>query len=407
MSRPLNQAYGGEGRVPPAAHKHAHKPDLTKLYRWDARDLPVLEQEFRLSMKRPGKPWQPIDGIVDSVEWRYEQGDPVLHGSVTFSHGFDRKRFIVREGATLKLEVLWFGRWHEVFQMVMRHPQDSLSGNLSFDLDEPLYVLQESLDSFHYSRTKHGGHPHGWKCHEIARDIARRYHMRIGKIARGSRWIHALSDTDVSPLAELQRAYALEKAATGHRFVIRWAQGAFNVLPMRRNPLLYVLEPLIIDATLGYADLGDNFATALTSRVTFKGKGRKHHKETIQVYSRAAVNRYGWIHRNFNITNARSVAEAREKARRHLNKVEARQRTVTGLTHPGIALIRRGDALEMQAPGYWVGHNGIGFVSAGTWTLSGGDFQMSLDMTFDDPYVTTKIARKKKDKKTRASKRGK
>jgi hypothetical protein len=400
----------GRNQRSKSKHGQAHKPNLTKYYRYDAGTIDLTQQEFRTTLLKPKGVKQrrvKIDHLITSIEWRYEQGDPVLHGNLTVRK-FDKKKIRIVEGDTLKLDVRWFGRWHEVWRMVLRDPEESTAGgSTSFTLDDPMSVLQESRDTWHYAKSKKGGHPEGWKCHQIARDVAKRYKIRLGKVAKGKRWIRELEHNDYSPIQILQRAYALERAESGHRYVMRWSNGKLNILPMRRNPLLYVLGSMIQDAAITYEERGEDFCTAVTVRATLKEKGKKAKKITVLVTDKQAMRKYGFIHRELKGGNVKSEADARKLGRRHLNKKAKRKRTITGLTHHGIAFIRRGDAIRINLPekGFKKGKDSICFVSAGSWSLSGGTFSMNLDVTFDDPFATTKKVRKDKDKKKRDEKR--
>jgi hypothetical protein len=398
---------GGKQRAKTQAAK-AHKPDLAKYYNKVVEDLDFNSLEYRTTLLRPKgvKPHRAdIDRLIASIDWRYDEGDPVMHGAVALVPKDQWGGASIQEGDVLMLSVKWFGKWTEVWRMVLTEPNDSLSGGAGFDLEDPLYILQLSTDDWHYVKSKKAGHPNGWLCHEIVKDVARRYGLRLGKIAKGTRRIHSLTYDDQSPLAIIQRAYALEKASTGHRFVIRWDAGKLNVVPMRRNPLLYVLSGQIEDAVLGLEEKNSGFATAGTVRATVKD-GKKHRKIVVKAQNAQAVRRYGFIHRNVTLGDVKDEGDATEKLKRQLNKVSQRKRTVTGIQHPLIPFIRRGDAIRVSIPSRGMsGDKAICFVSSGSWNLTGGVGTMTLDVTFDDPYVTSTAARKAKDKKARAKKR--
>jgi hypothetical protein len=400
----------GKAQRAKTATGRAHKPNLARHYDRVLEDLDLGSLEYATTLLRP-KGVTPhradIDHLVQSIDWRYDEGDPVMHGTLQLDGRDEWNGMTVSEGDTLLLKVKWFDKWTEVWRMMLMDPADTLAGNVSFSLEEPTYVLQQSTDNWHYVKSKKGGHPNGWRCHEIVRDVAKRYKIPLGKVAAGQRRIHSLTYEDYSPLAIIQRAYALEKSATGHRFVIRWENGRLNVLPMRRNPLLYVLSSLLEDAAVGLADRGEDFASAGTVRATVKDGG-KAQKIVVRASNPAAVRKYGFVHRNMDLGDVKDAGDAREKLRRNLNKVSQRKRTVTGIRHPLIPFVRRGDAIQVSIPSRGLtGAKGICFVSAGTFSLSGGVGSMSLDVTFDDPYSTSSAARKAKDKATRKKKAAK
>lgn len=386
----------------------AHQPDLTKHYNRAVEDLDLNSLEYATTLLRP-KGVEPhraeIDHLITSLEWRYDAGDPVMHGSLTLDPKREWDGIKISAGDTLLLKCKWFGKWTEVWRMRLANESDSLAGAVTYDLEDPLEVLQASTDDWHYAKSAKAGKPNGWLCHEIVRDVAKRYKIPLGRVATGSRRIHSLSYDDYSPLAIIQRAYALERAYSGHRFVIRWDGGKLNVLPMRRNPLLYVLSVQLEDALLGLEERGDDFATALSANVAIKSGKNKPRKVTVRVSNAAAIRREGFVHRNFDLTDTKDEGAARTELKRQLNKVSLRKRTVTGVRHPLIPFIRRGDAIQVSIPSRGVvGAKAVCFVSAGTWSLSGGSGTMSLDVTFDDPYSTSSAARKAKDKAARKKK---
>ena len=387
--------------------KSQHRPDLAKVYRRRVQALDLNSLRWRTQLLRPAviRPHgATIDPLIESLTWRYEPGDPVMHGELGLRQRTHWDGARIAQGDTLRLDVFWFGRWTECWRMMLRDPQDQLASGVTFTLDEPTVILQESRDDFHYVKSKKGGHPNGWRCDQIVRDVAKRYHIKLGRVAKGRRQIHSLSYDGYSPLQIIQRAYALERAETGHRYVIRYRNGRLEILPMRRNPLLYALSDQIQDGLLGLTERGDGFATAYTARATIKD-GKKTKKVSVVVQDKDAVRKYGFIHRVPRLGDVKDVTHARNEARRRLNKHAQRKRTLTGVTHPAIPLIYRGDAIEVSVPSRGLtGAQAIGFISAGTWSLSSGEAVMSLDLTFDDPFVTTTKARKAKDKATRKRK---
>lgn len=385
----------------------ASSSTLLGLYSEVTKNLDLQSQEFRLTAVRKDLGNLRIDDVVTSLEWRSIPGDPVLSGSMIVQRPEIGDMLKLYEGHVLKCDVKWGGVWRELFRMRLSDMQEQLDGTMSFELADDGKLLQASTDDWHFTKSSKRGKPRGWRCHEIVREVCKRYKIPMGKITAGKHYITDLHMQNATPMAVIQRAYALERANTGKRFVIRWEAGKLNILPMRRNAILYILGPQIIDAAVGKEARDEKFATAVTVRATLKGAGtRKRRKITVIVQDKKAVARNGWIHTHLAGGDVKSVAEAREKGRRYLNKHALRKRTLTSLQHPGVAFIRRGDAIRVSLPpyGYYAQH-GIAFVSAGVWTLRGGDFQMSLDFVFDDPYKPAKSRRAEKDKNTRAAKR--
>lgn len=391
-----------------SAHGRTHKPDLTKTYRYRYPDIDLASQRFRATMLRRDikNGTINVDGITTALEWRSEPGSPVLVGSLTLMEPKAGGPVHIHEGHVLRLEVYWGGKWRELWRMRLDNGQRTLSGGWTFDLADDMQILQENIDNWHFTKSKK--HPKGWRCHEVLREVCRRFRVPVGKVAAGKHFITDISG-EMSALQVIQKAYAIERRGSGKRFVMRWQNGKLNVLPMRRNDLLYILNDMIIDATIGKEERDEKFATAVTIRATVKKSGSKKRKKIVYKYvNEAAVKKEGFVHKTLGGGDVKSVADAEKKAKRHIAKYSVRKRTITGLQHQGIAFIRRGDAMRVSLPQYgFSGKHGVCFVTSGTWSLSGGQFTMALDFTFDDPWPTAKQKRKDKDSKTRKDKREK
>lgn len=392
--------------------KDRHKrPDLTKLYRRKLQPFDLATQDFRATLIRDDVPRARlvnIDGLIETLEWRYEPGNPVLLGTMTtrrdvLSGGGLR----IHDGHVLRLQVRWGGKWRELWRMRLRDSQPSLRDQTTWGLADDLALLQESDDWFHYTKSKKGGHPKGWLVHEIVRDVCRRYRIPVGKIAKGTHYITDLSGK-MTPLQVLQKAYAIEKQANGHRFTIAWRNGKLNVTPLRRNDVMYVLRDAIEDAVVGKTARDAKFATAVTVRATLKGKKGSHKKSQIEVrhVNEKAVRADGFIHKVISGGTVKDRADADRKAKRYIATHSVRKPVITNIQHRGIAFLRRGDAIWISLPQFgFSGARAVCFLASGTWQLASGEFTMSLDVAMDDPFAHPKTRRKAKDKQTRTKKR--
>ncbi len=385
------------------------QPDVSLLYQRQIAPIDLSTQEFRARLIRANLPGPPldIDGIITSLEWRAIAGDPVLQGTLALQVPDIGPPPVVQEGHVLQLSVLWGGKWREVWRMRLYDQNKSIADTQSFELADSGRILQESIDTWHFTKNK--AKKKGWLCHEIVAEVARRYRIPLGKVAAGRHRITDISG-EMSPMQVIQKAYAIERRGSGKRFVIRWQNGKLNIVPMRRNPLLYTLSTLIEDATIARDPRDEKFATAVTVRATVKKSkgGRKRDKIVLRYVNEKAVAQDGFIHRNLGGGEVKTRADAERKAKRYIAKHSVRKRTIQNIQHKGIAFVRRGDAIRVSLPREGLyGKFGIAYVSAGSWQISGGDFTMNLDLTVDDPYKSAKTKRKDKDKKTRASKRKK
>lgn len=393
----------------PRRNKRQKKPDVSKMYQRTAAPVDLSTQEFRAQLFRADTKGPPlnIDGLITSLEWRALPGDPVLQGTLALQVPDIGPKPAISEGHVLQLSVLWSSKWREVWRMRLYDQAKTISDIQTFELADPGRILQESVDTWHFTKNK--ARKKGWRCHEIVREVARRYRIPLGKIAAGKHYITDIHG-EMSPMQVIQKAYAIERRNTGKRFVIRWQNGRLNIVPMRRNPLMYTLSNLIEDATIARDPRDEKFATAVTVRASVKksGGGRKREKIVVRYINKKAVAKDGFIHRNLSGGDVKTRADAERKAKRYIAKHSKRDRTIQNIQHRGIAFVRRGDGIRVSLPreGFY-GKRGIAYISAGTWRISGGDFTMSLDLTVADPYQTAKTKRKEKDKKTRAAKRKK
>lgn len=389
--------------------KEPQNIEAARAYQGRVTDFDISSQRFRAMLLRHDAPRGQritnVDQLTESIEWRAQPGNPVLEGTLQVRPPEVGPRFSLHDGHVLKLDVYWGGRWREVWRMGLYDGQTALDGSRTFEMYDDGRRLQDSEDYWHFTKSKAKGKPKGWKAHEIVREVARRYRIPVGKIAEGTHYITDISGK-MSPMQVLQRAYAIERRATGKRFVIRWHNGKLNILPMRRNPLMYVLGDLIESADVGREARDEKFATAVTVRATAKGKKRKREKIVYRHADEKAIAREGFVHKVIDGADVKDLTDAARKAKRYLLKHARRKRTIAGIEHRGIAFLRRGDAIQVHLPEqHLTGRLGIAFISSGSWRLAGGDFTMSLDVTVDDPYKSAKNKRKDQDKKTRAKKR--
>jgi hypothetical protein len=387
-----------------------HEPDYSKIYSQKHPPLDLASQEFRIWAIRPDQgPMVPIGPMVDSVSWRYEVGNPVRLGDVNLRRPdpvlFPGFRLV--EGHQIKLDCRWGGLWREVWRMRLGDGKLGLDGAQTFSLADDGLVLQLSRDDWHYGKSK--ARPKGWRCHEILKDIAKRYRIPLGAVTAGTHYISTLSLTNQSPMQVIQKAYSIERSATGRSFVVKWVHGKLSVVPLQRNPLLYILGPQLQSALVGKEARDEKFATAVTVHSTVKGGKRKGRKITETVVNKDAVKREGFVHQRVEIPRVTSVADARSEGKRYMARHSVRKRTIENLTHYGIAFVSRGDAVRVSIPQSGVvGDSGVLFVSDGQWSLDSAGFTMSLGLKYTDPvFSIQKQAQEAKDAAARQAKRTK
>ena len=386
--------------------KQIQRPDLRRHYRYQHTPLDLSNTDIRLLLVRSRQMPTVIDDLVESVNWTFSPESPVVTGNVAFiQDGFQTVH--VSEGDLLICQYSVGDRWPEVWRMRLRNVKRDLSPTDSrqFELAEDLIAWAESTDNFHYGKSK--ARPHGWFAHEILIDVARRYRLPVGKVCRGSHRITGISG-EMTPMEAVRRAYALERRATGKRFVIEWRYGKLNILPQKRGDDMLSLGPLIEGANISRQERDEKYANAVIIRGAVKGKDGKRKKVRVSYVNEQLARRDGLVRKTLAPAGAKTADEMLARAKRYVAKHAARKRTLTQVQHPAVAILRRGDVVQITLPEVGIsGKQGQAFVTGGTFAKSGGQFDMTLDLTFDDPYVLTKADRKSLNKAARQRKAAK
>lgn len=353
---------------------------------------------------------QQIDEHVEQMAW--DDATAVLTGSLQFRDPSFGPIPDIGWGDEIMVEVSPTGglNFTELWRMRIDQPyRDFLPASRTFQLANALGWLSRSTDDFKYVKDK--AHPHGWLAHEIAIDIAKQYRVPIGVVAETTHRIKKLVMLQASPLDVIGAAYKREKQYTTKRFVIACDHGKLNITPLRRSSRLLELGPTLIAASF-QQQMAANFATSLTVRATGKvekGKDKKGKKRTgtgkiiVKVESASAIARYGFVHREVWAHDADTVAEAVTAGKRHLTLVGKPDYTLN-LTHPGLAGIRRGDAIRALLPEQALTQ--VIFVSEARHTLTGSDYAMDLSVTFSDPFIDAKVDKVTEDRYAAARRRG-
>lgn len=345
---------------------------------WKVLWIPGTGRKRDVSPYVEGVTWDDASAILTgSLQFRPDPGAPIRVG--------------VGDQFQLSCALHPGAAFNELWRMRVQQPSTDFGvPAATFDLANDLALLQRSTDDFSYSAGKK--RPQGWLAHEIALDIAHRYGLPVGVIARTTHRIKKLVMLQASPLDALAAAYKREKTYTHKRFVIQMYHGKLNIIPLRRSPDLLVLGPTLIAASF-QQQMGESFASEVTVRAqatTQKPKDKKGKKRTstgkivLLVKSPAAIKKFGVVHRDVWAHDATSVAGARNAALRHLSLVGQPEKQLD-LSHPGIPSIRRGDAIRAALPDPAL--NQVIFVTDARHTLTGATYEMGLQFTFSDPFV--------------------
>lgn len=376
-----------------------HRPDLRHFYRGELSDIRPGDFEFTLDLLR-GSGLKPlnVDDLVTDFSWADEEA--VLTGALNVAR--DRDTFPFGNGHLVRCRVRWnVGKWYELWQMRVQPDieEDAVAGSASINLQDDLSLLQRNKRKWVFRKTKARGR--GWRADEIAREVAKREKVRIGKLAKGTKRTNKLEVTG-SGLEVIKQAYANEKDHSGRKFIIRMRNGKLEVVPYRRNSILYVVEEQL-EAALLHRQQAARPVTVIEAR----GKMGKE-KVKMTVFNREVVRRFGRVTEEKDYGKVDSRAELRTLALRDL-AAKVRITRTADLSIPGIPFIRRGDGMRWRSkePGWYgptkstadrTGSKDRTFVYVTTLAhsvASGGEYTTDLSIVQEDPFVQDRNARDK------------
>lgn len=378
-----------------------HRVKLSRQYALPAHDVDLSTQVFRFTLLRGDAKVKTIqvDGLIETVKWKWAKGDAAMAGEVEFRLPRYGPRYEIHDGHLLRCQVRWGGKWRELWKMQLMTPDaggKTLDDKWVFNLHDGAWVLQQNEYYWHFVKSKH--RKQGWRCHEVVAAVAKQLGIPLGKVIQGK---HRCPDIHgkLTAMEVIQKVMDHESKKTGSKYVIRWQNGKLNIVQPRYNGLMNVLSNQIQSAAIGRDGLDEKFATSVTVRA--HSKHEKHIK--VNYENKKALAQYGLIHREIDGGAVKDRAEALQKAKRYMLDHSIRKRTITQLQHAGIAFLRRGDAMRVDLPRFgFTRWHGLCFVVAGEWTLTSGTFVMNLDVSFDDPLWNKE---REKDKIKRANKR--
>lgn len=309
----------------------------------------------------------------------------------------------IERGHRVRCRVKWAGSWYELWTMRCEPPEvqpeeDIVSVNLKDDMD----LIKRTKRDWSFRQTKH--RKFGYFPEEIVRIVCARAGIKVGAIAKGKYRVPALSLKNATPLDVFKRAYAYEREKTGRSFVIRIRDGKLEIVPLKRNPSVYVLAKQIQTALVTQEPASETPATVLTGRGRI-GSGKDTRKVAYTDYDRAVVRRYGYVHRDRNFGRVESVGDLREKTQRALAKQLKVNRTAT-IQYEGIPFIRRGDGAKLMlgAEGF-SGREAFVYATTATHNVQGATYTSTWDFTTDDPYVALKAEAEKAQREAKRRER--
>ncbi len=409
----LRSSTGGGVAAPPGRRQRANTrearvrlPNLSRYYKGALREIEPGAFEFSATLLRGrGKKAIALDEYLEVIEWGDE--GPVMTASVTLRRDPSRPREIpILGGHRVRLRVRYRNSWHTLWTMRCGAPSISLSdATISVELSDDLDKLTRNRRDWSFRATKK--RPKGWYCHEIARSVARQEGLRVKTLARGKHRMKKLVRKNARGLAVIAEAYAFERRKTGTRFVVRLTDGELEVVPFRRNRVLYVFRDQIQEALLS-AEGKAHPVTVIDAKGRV-GKGRGAKKVARRVYVRSIVRRFGWVAQEKNYGRVDSAADLAKEAKRDLAKAIRVERTAE-LTVPGVPFLRRGDGIRWpnREPGWYgkdVEHSRdrtYVYVRTIRHSVSSGGYTSAMTVVQDDPFHAD---RERRDREARERKR--
>jgi prophage tail gpP-like protein len=246
---------------------------------------------------------------------------------------------------------------------------------------DDLAFLQLSKDDFVYHTNK--SHPRGWTVHQIVADICKRYGVRLGRMPRSKLRVKSFSKLGVSPLDAIIAILRKLREDSDQKLVLRYEAGRVIVEPLRRSRDLLVFGRTLTGAVYSRTAYQEGFATVITAKGTAKTGKHSRSKLRVRVESKASSRRYGTIHQIVE-SSGDTRAEVRTTARKKLANVKDPTEELT-VQHPGIPTLRRGQAIRIGLTD--LGLQQIVFVKEVRHTVTGLDYEMSVTLRFDDPFV--------------------
>lgn len=372
--------------------KDRNKQDDIRNY-WQKRKAPLAVRDYRWrvyayrgNIKNPKRRWVRLDSMVTAMSW-----EDTLIQTAQISLINPRESLNIIEGHKIVVHYSanrdgknWTKLWALRVTSVTISP-----GNDSIEIEaaDELEWLKKSKDDFSYRKgngESKDKRPDGWYAHQIARDVAKRYGIKVGSLAKGKHSIKELVEKNASPLSIIEAAYKKEREETGYKYVIRMRNGKLFVTRLRRSRELLIYGGQALDAQITRR-ISERVATELTVRGKVKD-GDKEKKETVRVRATKKIRRrYGHVHDFWTLDDpVDSIAAMRKRARREMAERQEpdREVTLTVQGHPGI---QRGDAIRVALKDY--GLVDLVYVTGASHSVSPGQYTVDLTLSFDEFYM--------------------
>jgi hypothetical protein len=393
---------GREQRKRSATGK-ARTPSLDSFYRYSLPPVTPGDFSFELTLLRPGLSSVPLDRLCESFEWNESSSEMTGSMQLRRPRTDEPGSLPIERGHRVRCRVRWAGSWYVLWTMRVQPPETNLEeGLVQVTLQDDMDLIKRTKRDWSFRQTKH--RRFGYFPEEIVRLVCKRAGIRVGAIATGRHRLPSLSLKNATPLDVFKAAYKHEREKTGRSFVIRIRDGKLEIVPLKRNPAVYVLARQIQTAMLQQEPANENPATVLTGRGRI-GSGKAAKKVSYTDYDRAVVKRFGYVHREKDYGRVESVGDLRGKVERDMANM-LKVNLTANIQHAGIPFIRRGEGAKLNLPKEgFSGKQAFVYATTATHTVSAGGYTSTWDFTTDDPYVKLREEAEKAQREAKRNER--
>lgn len=331
-------------------------PDLERLYRNDVRLPEPDDFEFDVTLIRPGaqakrRRKMPLTNYLTQLEVYDETA--VLSGymSLRREEADDGSKLPILKGDIVRARTRYRGRrWRRWWDMrAADEPAvDLQTGTLDVELHDPLQAADTGEREWEY-RKDEDSHPDAWRADEVAKDVCKRLGIPVRRLARGTVDLDAIKLTGTG-LEVIREAYKQEREETSIEYVIRFRDGEFEVVPLKRNRTLYEIRNIEESAATTATSRTPSPITAIVATGRVDGE-----KVEIEVTAPdRALRRFGRVEDERDYGKVASREKLRDKAKRDLAK-ELRVKRTAELTFVCLPDLERGDTVRWRTrePGWY------------------------------------------------------
>jgi hypothetical protein len=375
-------------------------PSLDHFYRYALPPMTPGDFTFELTLLRARQ--KPLDITINCESFTWNESSSEMTGNLQLhrSDPANPNTLPIERGASVRCRVRWEGSWYVLWTMRVKPPESQLEENsTSVDLLDDMDLIKRTKRAWSFRKTKH--RKFGYFPEEIVRIACKRQGIKTGAIAKGKHRVPSITLKKASVLDVCKRAYAHEKQKTGRSFVIRIRDGKLEIVPLKRNPLVYILSKQIQSALLAQEAASETPATVWTGRARLD-KGKDAKKISYTDFNRKVVAKLGYVHHEHDYGKVDSRADLKSKVQRDLAKALKVTRTAQ-VQYQGIPFIRRGDGAKLDLPGEgFKGKDAFVYATTAAHTVQGATYTSTWDFTTEDPFV---VLREQAEKEQRDAKR--